>query len=500
MTGADAAREFQERKQLRASFPDWCTYALPHVAPGAKAPAAHQSLLIDTLQSVSEGKVPKVMIFMPPGSAKSTYGSVLFPTWCMQFGYPILTASHTQELADRFGRRVRGLITDHGHKLGIELSDESRSASRWATSTGTEYMASGVGRGIAGFRAGGGLIDDPIRTRQDADSELIRDRQWEWFTNDFRTRLIPGAWQIIIQTRWHEDDLSGRILEHEGRIEEGGQWRVISLPAFAEENDELGREPGTPLWDDDPTYQYGEQLRRDREFIPARVWSALYQQRPAPEEGDFFRREWFFEEPKAPPRSAMRTYGASDFAVTADGGDYTVHVVVGQDHTGKLWLLDVWRKQSSSDEWVAAMIDMIKRWKPLGWATETGQITSAMGPYLREQMRREKAFVAIDKFPTRGDKATRAQSIRGRMAQDGLYVCEKMAWWSEFRRELLLFPAGKHDDQVDAIGLVGQLLDKMVRVRPRKTQKNEPLQGMEAATLDRLWQDRQDRLDELEFI
>lgn len=390
---------------------------------------------------------------MPPGSAKSTYASVLFPPWLMQLcpGWNVLAASHTTELAEKWGRRVRNLIGEHSPTLGIDLSADSQAAGRWALTSGAEYYAAGVTTGIAGFRAHLGLIDDPIRSRQDADSELIRDRIWDWYINDFRTRLVPGAREVLIQTRWHEDDLAGRALQHD-------DWHVISLPAIAESNDPLGRSLGEPLWNDGD-YGYGAQLIELAGKTPARTWSALYQQRPAPEEGDYFRAEWLRAYVKAPAIGTLRVYGASDYAVTADGGDFTVHVVVGLDPEGRMYLLDLWRGQTASDEWIEAFCDLVTKWKPIEWAEETGQIKAGVGPFLDRRQRERRAWVHRRAFPVRHDKAVRAQSIRGRMAMEGLYVPVNAPWFPEFRSELLTFPAGKHDDQVDALGLIGQLLD-----------------------------------------
>jgi predicted phage terminase large subunit-like protein len=147
--------------------------------------------------------------------------------------------------------------------------------------------------------------------------------------------------------------------------------------------------------------------------------------------------------------------------VTANGGDYTVHVVIGIDPEDRLWLLDLWRGQTASDLWVESWCDLVKRWKPLGWGFEQGQIKSGVGPFLEKRARERKTWTAMETFPTRGDKAVRAQSIRGRMAMVGLHVPNQERWYPDLRAELLSFPAGKHDDQVDALGLVGQLLDKM---------------------------------------
>lgn len=410
--------------------------------------------MIEELERVASGEVGKLAVFMPPGSAKSTYGSVLFAAWVMQHRWNVLAASHTVELAEKWGRRVRNLVAEHRNVLGVNLAQDSQAAGRWALDDGTEYYAAGVMTGIAGFRAKLGIIDDPVRSRQDADSELIRDRTWDWYINDFRTRLVPDARQILIQTRWHEDDLAGRALQH-------GDWRTLSLPALAEERDPLGRSPGEPLWADD-AYGYGSQLLDLAKDTPPRTWSALYQQRPAPEEGDYFKVGWLKTYTSLPSRAEMQVYGGSDYAVTADGGDYTVHAVVGLDPDGRMYLLDLWRRQASSDVWVEAFCDLVREWKPLGWAEEKGQIASGVGPLIDSRSTARQAYVAREQFPTRGDKAIRAQSIRGRMAMEGLYLPANAPWLAEFRSELLHFPAGKHDDQVDAIGLVGQLLDQLV--------------------------------------
>lgn len=413
---------------------------------------------------------------MPPGSAKSTYASILFIPWLLaSASYNVLAASHTTELAEKWGRRVRNLIAEHTTTLGIALAEDSQAAGRWALKSGAEYYAAGVGTGIAGFRAKLGLIDDPIRSRQDADSDLIRERVWDWYINDFKTRLVPGAAEILIQTRWHEDDLAGRALNHE-------QWKIVCLPALAQPNDPLGRKPGEPLWRDD-SYGYGDQLLALSKTTPPRTWSALYQQAPAPDEGTYFKAEWLKSYDRIPAN--LKVYGASDNAVTQDGGDYTVHIVIGIDPDWHIYVLDLWRKQTASDQWVESFCDLVAYWKPIGWAQETGQIKASVGPFLERRMRERKAYVATALFPARHDKATRAQSIRGRMALDGLYLPKQADWVADFRSELLAFPAGKHDDQVDALGLIGQILDKMSPgIAPAEPSK---FRGLRDMTLDEAW-------------
>lgn len=460
---AAAADTLIGRRRVRSSLDEWCRFA-------GFEPALHHRLLNRKLEEVERGDIKNLAVFMPPGSAKSTYASVLFPPWALARhpNWPVIAASHTTELAEKWGRRVRGLIAEHGTALGIALSETSQAAGRWALRDGGEYHAAGVGTAIAGFRAKLGLIDDPVRSREDADSEAMRERVWDWYVNDFRTRLMPGARKILIQTRWHEDDLAGRALQNE-------DWDVISLPALAEPGDVLGRCEGAPLWTDGD-YGYGAQLLDIRSSVPPRTWSALYQQRPAPETGEFFKKEWFSFYDTPPPLETLHIYGASDYAVTAQGGDYTVHGVGGMDANGDLFILDLWRRQSAADQWVEAFCDLVLKWKPLGWAEEKGQIRAGVGPFLERRMQERGAFVAREAFAARGDKAVRAQSIRGRAALRPIRLPRRAPWLADFMAELMSFPAGVHDDQVDMLGLLGQLLDTMtegsaphaVKLRPRR--------------------------------
>jgi predicted phage terminase large subunit-like protein len=452
ISAGDAASEILWRKQVRSSMQSWCE------ANGYQ-PAKHHRLLIKKLEAVASGDIPRLAVFMPPGSAKSTYASILFPPWALaqiptaQF----LAASHTTELAERWGRRVRNLIAENASILGLEPAVDEQAAGRWALKSGGEYMAAGANVGIAGFRALFGLIDDPIRSRQDADSLLIRDRLWDWYLNDFRPRLVPHARQVLIQTRWHDDDLAGRCLNHQ-------QWEVLSLPALAKQDDPLGRGPGEPLWGDDD-YGYGEQLLALQENTPPRIWSALYQQAPTPDEGDYFKEEWLRPIDILPNPKYLRIYGGSDYAVTQDGGDYTVHAVFGVDHLNNLYLVDLWRAQTSAEKWIEVFCDLVAKYRPLEWAEELGQIKSGVGPFIDKRLRERRLHVNRTPFPTRGDKAVRARSIQGRMALDGLYYPKNAPWAADWLAELLNFPASKHDDQIDAMGLTGQLLDKMVSGR-----------------------------------
>lgn len=441
--------------------------------------AEHHRLICRKLEAVERGEIKRLMISVPPRHGKSLLASTYFPAWYLgrnPSNY-VVTATYGQELADDFGRQVKNQLSDPGFQAifpGVGLAGDSRASRRFAvegkaggfeqeTNRQGAYYAVGVGGPLTGRGAHVLLIDDPVKDRKDAESEVVRKGVKDWYTSTAYTRLMPGGAVIVIMTRWHMSDLAGWLLEehaHEG-------WEVINLPALAEANDPLGRAPGEALW---PAKYPLPDLERIRRALPPRDWSSLFQQRPSPETGDYFKREWVIPVAHIPPRSEMAIYGGSDYAVTADGGDYTVHAVIGVAHDGRMFLLDLWRQQASSDVWVDAFCALVRKWQPIGWAEETGQIKSGVGPFLVKRMLETGSYTTREQFPTRGDKAVRAQSIRGRMAMQGLYVPQDAPWLADFIAELMTFPVGVHDDQVDAIGLVGQLMDKiMAGDKPKDT-------------------------------
>jgi predicted phage terminase large subunit-like protein len=481
-----AAQELLRRRRARRSLIDYARYIEVPGAPSkgnedeeseAYQPvetelAQHHELILAATQRCIERHSGRTMLFLPPGSAKSTYATVVAPTWAMgaRPGFKVIGVSYGSDLSRKFGRRMRSIVRQANYRalFSVELSQESSAADEWALTNGSEFMGGGILSGITGNRADFVPIDDPIKGRQEADSEAVRESTIDAYQDDILTRLKPGGSLMLTQTRWHQGDLAGSILPEgyageSGMIEcrDGNTWEVICVPAKCERADDpLGRAVGDYLWSE----WFGADHWRAFERIP-RTWSALYQQLPIAESGDYFRREWIKSYDVAPPLANMHIYGASDYAVTADGGDYTVHVVVGIDPENRMYLLDLWRRQSASDQWVNAFCDLVIKWRPIGWAEETGQIKSGVGPFLFKRMLETGAMVHREQFPTRGDKAVRAQSIRGRMALVGLYVKSDAPFRTDLINEMVSFPAGVHDDQVDALGLVGQLLDKMMAGR-----------------------------------
>lgn len=485
--------------------------------PRYSAFGKHHILWIKFLQDVEDGKIKRLMGLWPPGAGKSSYTSVVFPTHFLgRFSNKsTIVASYGSDLPKKFGRRARSIARQPIYKriFGTELSTESQAVDEWTLLNGSEWMATGILSGITGNRVDGIICDDLIKGAAEADSKTIRDKTWDAYMNDLMTRKKPGAFEVFIGTRWHEDDPMGRILptDYNGesgeiKCQDGNYWHVVCLPAEAErEDDLLGRQLGERLW---PEWFSEEHFAPFKRY--ARTWSALFQQRPAPETGNFFQIEWlrpYGEGTRTPMphRDSMHVYGASDYAVTDEGGNYTVHIVVGVDveREYNIYVLDLWRERTSPDKWVEAFCDLARDWKPLGWAVEKGQIYSAVGSLLHRRMMERQTYVAFAEFAARGDKSVRAQSIRGRMGQGKVYFPVQKPWYAEFKRELLTFPAGKTDDQVDALGLIGQVLDKIYSVNDYNKEKEKPklLSGIPCAdvrnaregecsvTIDDLWDD-----------
>ena len=418
-------------------------------------PAKHHEFIITKLEEVVHGGIKNLILLVPPGSAKTTYTSRVFVLWFLaqRPGNSILACSYSYTLAERNGKWCRNTIEQKELVLGYGLSKHSQAAGDWETTTGSIYFAAGVGAGIAGHRADLGLIDDYLGSQEDADSKLIRDKQYDWYRNDFWPRLKPGACQIIIANRRHEDDLVGRLL-----TDEPEKWTVVRLPMLAEENDPLGRPVGERLW---PEW-YTEDMVKTARSQP-RTWAGLYQQRPAPEEGDYFQRDWLVGyRPEDLPKDLV-PYTASDHALSMkQENDKTCILNAMVDHRDNIYILPNWFwKRAHTGDVVNKMIANAKQHRPLTWWTGKDHITKSIGPFLRQRMQEESVYFHIDELTESRDKMVYAQPIRGRMSQKKVFFPKFATDWTEVEHELLTFPNGKFDDWVNALSNLGRGLDKM---------------------------------------
>ena len=320
-TPAEAAQELLRRRYARASGADYRQYV------SGLVPAKHSRLIWDKLHGVMDGKIKRLMVFCPPGSAKTTDISHHFPAYYLSkfHGHNIIAATHTDKFAEQNGRRVRNIIMSGEHEIlfpGIKISEDSSAAARWETNIESTYSGFGVGATVVGRRAHGLILDDVVAGISAADSPSDRDFVWNWFGADLVTRLIPGGFIILVMTRYHLDDIAGRLLAGQAQAY-GDKWDVVSLPAIAKENDILGRKPGEALW---PEWQDIAELMRikNQPHMSGRLFSALYQQDPVPEGGNVIKREWLKLWQQGDPPTVKYVLQSWDTAVTKkDGSAYS---------------------------------------------------------------------------------------------------------------------------------------------------------------------------------
>lgn len=394
---------------------------------------------------------------MPPGSAKSVYTSVQFPPWYLGRapGHQILACSHRDELVTKFGRQARELVVSQHKILGYNISKHSQASTLWETSNGGMYQGAGIGAGIAGIRADLGLIDDFFGKKEDADSQLMRDKLWDWYNWDFFRRLKPNASQVIMNTRWHEDDLIGRLLAREA-----DEWVVINIPLYAVDNDPIGRKPGEPLW---PEY-FNEEFRREAQKDP-RIFNCSFQNNPIPESGNYFEKEWILEYAPGELPKNLRYYAASDHAVSQrQEADSSIMLIAGVDSNDNIYILPEmeWDK-FPTDVCVEKMIDLNAKYKPVCWWAGKEHITQSIGPFLNKRMMERHSYIPLIETPSVRDLSTRAQPIKGRMRTRKVFFPSFAKKWPQALHQLLSFPLGTHDDFIAALSELGRGLDQMIR-------------------------------------
>lgn len=445
------------RRQARKSLIAFTEYTLPEYQP-----SGHHVRIAQALEQVERGDIDRLMIFMPPRHGKSELASRRFPAWYLgrHSSNQIITASYNSDLSSDFGREVRNIVAskEYSNLFDTALAEDSRAANRWHTQDMGAYVSAGVGTAITGRGAHVALIDDPFKDRQEADSELTRDRVWDWYTSTLYTRLMPGGAIVLIQTRWHEDDLAGRLLESQ---ENGGdQWTVLSLPAI---------DNNLALW---PEWYNLDALSRIRGAIGNRDWQALYQQSPTPDEGTYFKREWFKrfrlgEEPHG------NKYQTSDYAVTDGEGDYTDLGVWSIDKDRDLWAIDWWYGQQTSDVWINAQLDQIKRHKVFAAFGESGVIRRSIEPFLKSRSVSERIYTRFEWITRNTDKVSMARAFQG-MASMGKVYIPNTEWGDRLIDQLVAFPAGKYDDAVDCCALIGLALESAHPAIVQTVETKEP--------------------------
>lgn len=432
-------------------------------------PAAHHRILLSALERATRQKNARIIVCMPPGSAKSVYISKLFPGWFLaqEPNKSILACSYAKDLIQGFGRAAREFIKLKGKDLGIKLKPDTKAADEWETTNGGRYFCAGVNAGIAGHRADLAFIDDPIGSDEDARSQTYRDNQWTWFWDDFRPRASnPGSSIIIIANRRHENDLVGQLL-----ATEGSDWEVIKMPLVIDTKrqadiDPLGRKVGDILWPEHFSEITVRDARKSKNF------SGLYQQDPSPEEGDLIKADDLIEYQSINelPKE-LRDYVGSDHALTErEENDSNCLIPAGVDHRGDLWVYpDVFWEQCDTAELVRQMLNVTRRHPGLAqWFAENEHIHKAIGPFLKQQMQETKVYIPITPLVSSKDLVTRSSSIRGMISSRKVHFPAFAKWWHLAKHQMLSFPKGKHDDFIAALSELGRGLNEMAQPMPAK--------------------------------
>lgn len=439
------ARPQVSELQLLASTPA----GLATIAHPGWRYARHLQVLNQALIAVSLGRIRRLMVFMPPRHGKSQLVSETFPAWYIGTHpeHRVIAASYGATLAESFGRKARDLLTEYGPSLyGVTVSSATHAADRWDLHKHRGGMNTvGVGGAMTGMGASVLIIDDPLKNWEEAQSETVRDAIYDWYVSTARTRLTPRGAVILVMTRWHHDDLAGRLLKAQ-ETGQGDRWHVLSMPALAESPDDaLGREIGTALW---PEQFDSEQLAATRAASGGRVWTALYQQRPSPESGATFQRPWFAHRYRELPNTLARRVMAVDSAFkTGVGSDFSVIATWGAT-AADYYALNVWRDRVEFPDLVRAILDQYARYRPDVVLVED----AASGQSAIQTLRRETNLPIVAVKP-QGSKQSRADSVSPLFEAGKVHLPESADWLADFIEEHVSFPFAAHDDMVDTTSM-----------------------------------------------
>jgi len=483
-----AEKEMARRELMRRRL----IYYVTQFRPDYLAGWVHHDMarrLENFVRRVARKESPRLMMFLPPRTGKSTLVSDELPSWVLGH-YPsweIISASYAVSLPIGFSRRIRDRLDDKAYQAVFpkaKVRSDSRGVEEWLTTEGGRFRAAGVEGGITGTGCHILNIDDPIKDYQEAQSDVVRENAYNWYTTTARTRLAPGAGVLITQTRWHDGDLAGRLLsDHEALVEAGvpedeiDQWEVVSYPALAEadeylfpdgliqvgpgevpEGARLLRHEGDALH---PERYSAKALRTIRNTMPSQQWNALYQQNPVPDDGEYFTSDMFrFYSAMPGTHDEYTFFSAWDLAIgLKTQNDWTVGVVGALGANGALYVVDMVRARMSTYPIVESMVSMGKKWPDMQvMGIEDGQIKKTLLPLLQVAMTDAKSTFSFDhELKPVTDKLLRARPLQQRMQMGQIYLPSGQPWAAKVQQELLRFPNGTHDDIVDALAWLARM-------------------------------------------
>jgi predicted phage terminase large subunit-like protein len=403
--------------------------------------ARHLELIVAKLEAVERGELLRLILCLPPRHGKSLTASIHFPAWYLG-RHPdryVITASYGQELADDFGRRVRNALTSPLNAAifpECRVSSDSASMNRLNLTSGGAYFAVGRGAAITGRGAHLLLIDDPLKDAEEAASPATRRSLQTWYATVAFTRLMPKAAVVLIQTRWHEDDLAGWLLrEH---ADEG--WQVLSLPAIADKDDGF-RQEGEALW---PSRYPIEALKKMRSQIGGAAFASLYQQRPAAAEGRIIKRHWWQRWSGKPPEFSRIVQSWDTGFKTGAENDYSACTTWGEAKDG-YYLLHVWKGRVEFPELKRLVISFSGEWNPNAVLVED----RASGQSLIQELAYDSP-IAVLPVKVDADKVTRAQAVTPMIEAGRVFLPAGASWLEDYLDELSTFPASANDDLVDS--------------------------------------------------
>lgn len=401
-------------------------------------PSWHHKLLASKLERVAQGDCRRLIIAMPPRHGKTELASLRFAPWFLGLNPTknIIQATYAAEFAEENGRKSRAIVASNIYEqiFSVKLARDSKAVSRWQTDKGGSYYAVGVGGPLTGRGANVLLIDDPHKNRQEAESSVMRERVWDWFASTAYTRLEDNGAVIVIMTRWHEDDLVGRLLRGDE------VWEIVSMPAIAEADDEY-RVIGEPLWEE----KYNrEALANIRNTIGSREWTSLYQQRPAAAEGEIFKREWWKYYPEFPYQFNYILQSWDTAFKTGAENDYSVCTTWGVIDSG-YYLIDCWKKRVEFPELKRTVLQLADQYRPNSIVIED----KASGQSLIQELQRETRL-PIKPIKVDRDKVARAYAVTPTIESGNVYLPASKPWVRDFIDVLAAFPNGVFDDDVDS--------------------------------------------------
>jgi len=472
-----AAKRLRRVMQARENLIDFTCLMMPDPSDPDNADlsrykaARHHLATAAVLEEVEKGNIRRLIIVFPPRHGKSELATRNFPAWYVgKDPYrQVMLGGYSETFAENeFGAKIKRIVTSPMYSQvfpNASLSGGSKAVDNLVFREGGNIASIGRGSATTGRGADCFIIDDPVKDREEANSKTIRDKIWDWYNDVVKTRLVNEfASVIIIMTRWHEDDLVGRLTDVKNPSypyhDADNPWHILDLPALAVEGDPLGRPVGAALWPQRFSAAHLNSLKREN----PKGFSALYQGRPSPEDGSYFQRANLV--PYAPHElpKGMRLYAASDHAPGAkQDGDKNCMGCFGVDAEDEIWILpDIFWKACDTGELVDEMILLMKRHQPLIWWAEDEHIKKSIGPFLRKRQQEERAYTMVEGITSTKDLVARARPIQGRIGMNMVHFPAYMHWWPDAQDQMLKFPNAAKDDFVSFLSLIGRGIDRIV--------------------------------------